>query len=406
MTESAAEPTYPTTDLDLDLRWWAAANYLTIGQIYLRTTRSCATRWCSTTSSRGCSGTGAPAPGLSMIYALLNRVIRERERRLALRHRARARRPRARRGRLARGHVHRGLPARRPTTPTASARSSASSPRPAGCPATSACRRPGASTRAASSATPSSTRPARRSTTPTSSSPASSATARPRPVRWPRRGGCRPSSTPGGTARCCRSCTSTATRSPGPPCSAGPATRTSRPTCAARAGTRSPSAGDDPRQVFPALPPPCARAHDRDPGDPGRGARGDGPERAGAAPVAGHRPAHPEGLDRPRRGRRRPGRRAPTCAHQVPLSGLAENPEHLRMLEEWLRSYDPSEPLRRRRPPRPRAARRSPPTGDRRMSATPYANGGRLRDDAAAAGPRRLRGARSPRPASPWSRTP
>ena len=28
-------------------------------------------------------------------------------------------------------------------------------------------------------------------------------------------------------------------------------------------------------------------------------------------------------------------------AHQVPLSGLAENPEHLRMLEEWLRSYSP-----------------------------------------------------------------
>src|SRR6201992_1476993 len=30
-------------------------------------------------------------------------------------------------------------------------------------------------------------------------------------------------------------------------------------------------------------------------------------------------------------------------AHQVPLSGLATNPEHLRMLEQWLRSYKPEE---------------------------------------------------------------
>ena len=30
-------------------------------------------------------------------------------------------------------------------------------------------------------------------------------------------------------------------------------------------------------------------------------------------------------------------------SHQVPLAGLAENPEHLRLLEEWLRSTSPSE---------------------------------------------------------------
>src|SRR6187455_3219577 len=30
-------------------------------------------------------------------------------------------------------------------------------------------------------------------------------------------------------------------------------------------------------------------------------------------------------------------------SHQVPLSGIAENPEHLRLLEEWLRSYRPQE---------------------------------------------------------------
>ena len=30
-------------------------------------------------------------------------------------------------------------------------------------------------------------------------------------------------------------------------------------------------------------------------------------------------------------------------AHQVPLAGLATNPEHLKMLEQWLRSYKPEE---------------------------------------------------------------
>ena len=28
--------TYAASDLDLDLKWWAAANYLTVGQIYLQ----------------------------------------------------------------------------------------------------------------------------------------------------------------------------------------------------------------------------------------------------------------------------------------------------------------------------------------------------------------------------------
>ena len=30
-------------------------------------------------------------------------------------------------------------------------------------------------------------------------------------------------------------------------------------------------------------------------------------------------------------------------SHQVPLSGVRENPEHLPLLEEWLRSYRPDE---------------------------------------------------------------
>jgi xylulose-5-phosphate/fructose-6-phosphate phosphoketolase len=30
-------------------------------------------------------------------------------------------------------------------------------------------------------------------------------------------------------------------------------------------------------------------------------------------------------------------------AHQVPLAGVKKNPAHLKMLEEWLRSYKPEE---------------------------------------------------------------
>ena len=62
-------------------------------------------------------------------------------------------------------------------------------------------------------------------------------------------------------------------------------------------------------------------------------------------------------------------------AHQVPLSGLTENPEHLRMLEEWLRSYSPETLFDEsgRLVPELRALA---PDGDKRMSATPYANGG------------------------------
>ena len=30
-------------------------------------------------------------------------------------------------------------------------------------------------------------------------------------------------------------------------------------------------------------------------------------------------------------------------AHQVPLPGVRENPEHLRALERWMRSYRPEE---------------------------------------------------------------
>ncbi|MHB1402527.1 MAG: phosphoketolase family protein [Thiobacillus sp.] len=65
-------------------------------------------------------------------------------------------------------------------------------------------------------------------------------------------------------------------------------------------------------------------------------------------------------------------------AHQVPLAGVRENPEHLRQLEEWLRSYRPEALFDERGRLIPEL-RGLAPTGTRRMSANPHANGGLLR---------------------------
>ena len=36
MNTAAMKPDYPDRERDLDLEWWAAANYLTVAQIYLK----------------------------------------------------------------------------------------------------------------------------------------------------------------------------------------------------------------------------------------------------------------------------------------------------------------------------------------------------------------------------------
>ncbi len=67
-------------------------------------------------------------------------------------------------------------------------------------------------------------------------------------------------------------------------------------------------------------------------------------------------------------------------SHQVPLSGVRSNEAHLRQLEEWLRSYRPEELFDADGAPS-ELVRRANPVGDLRMSATPHANGGLLTRD-------------------------
>jgi len=67
-------------------------------------------------------------------------------------------------------------------------------------------------------------------------------------------------------------------------------------------------------------------------------------------------------------------------AHQIPLPGVRERPDHLRQLEEWMRSYRPEELFDAEGRIDPAIAALAP-VGDRRMGANPHANGGRLRRD-------------------------
>jgi xylulose-5-phosphate/fructose-6-phosphate phosphoketolase len=65
-------------------------------------------------------------------------------------------------------------------------------------------------------------------------------------------------------------------------------------------------------------------------------------------------------------------------AHQVPLAGVRENPAHLKLLEDWMRSYRPEELFDESGRLIPELRELSP-SGARRMSANPHTNGGLLR---------------------------
>ncbi len=67
-------------------------------------------------------------------------------------------------------------------------------------------------------------------------------------------------------------------------------------------------------------------------------------------------------------------------AHQVPVGDVRTNPEHLAILEAWMRSYRPEELFDEAGRLRPELAALAP-TGSRRMGANPHANGGLLLED-------------------------
>ncbi|MFJ8884667.1 phosphoketolase [Streptomyces sp. NPDC102402] len=67
-------------------------------------------------------------------------------------------------------------------------------------------------------------------------------------------------------------------------------------------------------------------------------------------------------------------------AHQVPLPGVRDNPDHLRQLEAWMRSYRPQELFDAEGRPTAQVLD-CVPEGTARLGSTPYANGGLLLRD-------------------------
>jgi xylulose-5-phosphate/fructose-6-phosphate phosphoketolase len=65
-------------------------------------------------------------------------------------------------------------------------------------------------------------------------------------------------------------------------------------------------------------------------------------------------------------------------AHQVPLAGVRKNPAHLKLLEQWMRSYKPEE-LFDANGCLVSELRELTPAGSRRMGSNPHANGGQLK---------------------------
>jgi xylulose-5-phosphate/fructose-6-phosphate phosphoketolase len=64
-------------------------------------------------------------------------------------------------------------------------------------------------------------------------------------------------------------------------------------------------------------------------------------------------------------------------AHQVPITTVRDNPEHLKILEKWMRSYKPEELFDERGAFIEELAELAP-AGNRRMGGSPHVNGGRL----------------------------
>jgi xylulose-5-phosphate/fructose-6-phosphate phosphoketolase len=67
-------------------------------------------------------------------------------------------------------------------------------------------------------------------------------------------------------------------------------------------------------------------------------------------------------------------------SHQVPVADMATKPGHVKLLEDWMKSYRPGEVFDEKGRLIPELAELAP-TGNRRMGANPHANGGLLLKD-------------------------
>ncbi|MGW1029365.1 phosphoketolase family protein, partial [Streptomyces sp. NPDC002577] len=131
--------------------------------------------------------------------------------------------------------------------------------------------------------------------------------------------------------------------------------------------------GDDPKAVHQAMAAALDQALDRI----------DSAQRAAREDGATERPRWPVIVLRTPKGWTGPAEVDGTPvegtwrSHQVPLAGVRENPEHLRQLEAWLRSYRPEELFDEHGRPREHVLA-CIPEGALRLGSTPHANGGLL----------------------------
>jgi xylulose-5-phosphate/fructose-6-phosphate phosphoketolase len=135
--------------------------------------------------------------------------------------------------------------------------------------------------------------------------------------------------------------------------------------------------GDEPATVHQALAAALDDIHDR------ISSIQDDARRRGAGAGGGGRPRWPALVLRTPKGWTGPKEvdglpvEGTFRAHQVPISEVRSNPEHLAILEDWMRSYRPDELFDARGRLVPELGALAP-TGDLRMGANPVANGGRV----------------------------